>query len=219
MNKSFILTKNNDLVVLINEISSPPNNEKVYQTITLTEYAESLDRDNYEYVNTKTYTKDEVVSLFRSLSDLMAYTQFPIFSSSINTQIIHLIKGYFDEGGCESTFEFPNKNQARISISKGCYYLNDQTKKVLHIEIGFAEYHQGDYAGTTCEGCHYMSYGTNYMKCSDLEQAVKLFQIIKFTDSTTEIETLNKLFFNNELKFYSIDELDRIPGQSYLSEV
>lgn len=217
MNKSFILTKNNGLVVLINEISSPPNNEKVYQTITLTEYAESLDRDNYEYVSTKTYIKDEVVALFRSLSDLIAYTQFPIFSHL--TQIIHLIKGYFDEGSCESTFEFPNKNQARISISKGCYYLNKQNKIVSHIELGFAEYHQGDYAGTTGEGCHYMCYGTTYMKCSDLDQAVKLFQIIKITDSTTEIQTLNKLFFNNELKFFSIDELDRIPGQSYLSEI
>ena len=58
MDKSFILTKNNGLVVLINEISSPSNNEKVYQTITLTEYAESLDRDNYEYVSTKTYIKE-----------------------------------------------------------------------------------------------------------------------------------------------------------------
>lgn len=140
-----------------------------------------------------------------------------------------LTKEFFTNIGktTEDSFDYEDKNQVYIELATNTYFIEGPTifdgesKTVRHITISFAEYCQGDYVQTTSEGCHYQSWGSVYMRPSDIDQAVMLYEVLKMT-GIVDFNKINEIFFKGELNFLSIDELhneQQIQEEIYTSDV
>lgn len=159
-------------------------------------------------IKTKHLSSSDIMTIGPQIYDSLKGWWCPVLTndSSLKTAL-DLVNGFLDKGEFHIEHDFPNKNQVLLSLTTGSYFINHETVPVRHIELSMGEYCQGDYGGTTSEGCHYMVYDGVFMKPTDSLNAAKLFEISKFAGPTVTFKIINELFFNNELKFYSIEEL------------
>lgn len=230
MNINFGLDINNLIIVIVQDRLNNLNNNFFFDNSDIVTKPQQSKTDNrftvislYDYYCHKDNLEESITSgkiKTKHLSSLDIMTIGPQIYDSLKgwwCQVLtndssaktafDLLNSFLDKGVSYITHDFPNKNQLCLSLTTGSYFINNETVSVKHIELSMGEYYQGDYAGTTSEGCHYMAYGDVYMKSTDSLNAAKLFEISKFAGPTVTFKMLNELFFNNELKFYSIEEL------------
>lgn len=62
-----------------------------------------------------------------------------------------------------------------LVVNEGNFH---QIGKVQYVEVTYGEYFQGDYAGTTKEGCHYMAAMGAYFPLDKIDEALEYFMII-----------------------------------------
>ncbi len=203
MNINFGLD-NDGLLMIVLPLQTKTENE-VY-VISLSDYYQYKNELESGIVNEKikiNILSKECILSFLSYKNIIAdKNQFSFLKTALD-----LVNGFLDKGESRIDHDFPNKNRLYLSLTTGSYFINHETVPVRHIELSMGEYCQGDYGGTTSEGCHYMVYDGVFMKPTDSLNAAKLFEISKFAGPTVSFKILNELFFNNELKFYSIEEL------------
>ncbi len=208
MDIEFALNKDGLLVVVL-----PPQRkiDDNYDIISLNDYYQYKNELETGIVNDKikiNILAKENLSLFSSSLHDCVDTILNINNSrSFTKEALDLVNHFLDKEKSYMEHDFPNKNKLCLYLNVGSYFIDNKTIPVKHIELSMGEYYQGDYGGTTSEGCHYMAYDVVYMKATDSLNAVKLFQVSKLVGPTVSFKTINELFFNNKLKFYSIKEL------------
>ncbi len=207
MNTSFLLNKEGRLVVVI-DINHTGRTDLI-ETISMRDYLE-YKNDLINYLQNGKI----LVTKYNSLEDYVHFRDAESLLSALKKSTMEkslkLVKDFFESNSKYASIkhEYENKDQLYLTLSKGSFYLDEETKDVVYVEVGFGEYHQGDYGGTTDEGCHYMAYGGIYMKPSDIYEAALLFSVLQYT-GYVDLRELNKTIFENKLNFTNVEELSR----------
>lgn len=207
MKTYFALTHSGNIIVIIDSIDSKISEiNSILNVVSLGDYINHKDNleesmNNGKIISTKTFVKQDIVTFLKNPSDIKKY-----INKTINELHKHFTDRYLKNKKTRTYYSYSNKNLLELSLTDTQSIIKS-TEYIQYLRLTNYKYCVQDSVvhGTSI---FYDDYDEVILKSLDLLNSIYLFEIAKFCGHDVTFKQINELFFDNEIQFTTIAEIE-----------